>query len=581
MVGKRSAQGYLFSAEQRLRHKIGEESFYALLADHRHELFHDDDFAMLYCADNGRSSVPPSLLAVALLLQTFDKTSDQEATDRAKFDQRWQFALGIADDEVPFAKSTLCLFRNQLIIHKDAKFIFQKGIEFLRTHGFMKKHGAHIVLDTTPIFGKGAVADTFNMLAEGLRQVLKVLATLESTPIEQFAGANDFRRYVAPSYKGTWTLDWDNEQQRQVVLESLVADCKRVLALASRALALYAKETAEATQILQASELLSKLLAQDVRENPAGTPEIIQGVARDRIIAVHDPEMRHGHKSKTQRFDGYKGSLAVESETTVITDVDVLPANVHDHQNATQLIDNSAATLQAPIEGVIGDGAYGNVEARVDAQTKGHTLVAPVGRPAQTGRFTKDDFTINLVTSTVRCPAGQTTTTWSPAKVRTQRGTVFVNKAFRFSREQCAGCALRTKCLKPSTPFRTVSVHEHEALLQQAKAFQRTEEFRIHYRKRVVVEHRIARVVRLGIRTARYVGSNKVLFQLAMAATVANLTIWASHATHTPFLNFALSLFCSMLVFTVSRMRYELLGFLRQTITVSNNYNPAKTGVLD
>ena len=359
MLGKRSAQGCLFSPEQRLRHKIGEESFYAVRADHRHELFRDEDFAMLYCSDNGRSSVPPSLLAVALLLQTFDHASDQEATDRAKFDQRWQFALGIGDDEVPFAKSTLCLFRNQLIIHKNAKFIFHKGIEFLRTHGFMKKHGAHIVLDTTPIFGKGAVQDTFNMLAEGLRQVLKVLATLESTSIEQFALANDFRRYIAPSYKG---------------------------------------------------------------------------------------------------------SLAVESETNVITDVDVLPANVHDHQNATQLIDNSAATVQAPIEGIIGDGAYGNVEARVDAQTKGHTIVAPVSRPAHTGRFTKDDFTITLETSTVSCPAGHTTTTWSPAKVRTQRGTIFVNRAFRFSRAQCAGCALRAQCLKPSTPFRSISVHEQSRL---------------------------------------------------------------------------------------------------------------------
>jgi hypothetical protein len=581
MLGKRSAQGYLFSPEQRLRHKIGEESFYAVLADHRHELFRDEDFAMLYCADNGRSSVPPSLLAVGLLLQTFDNVSDQEATDRAKFDQRWQFALGIGDDEVPFAKSTLCLFRNQLIIHKNARFIFQKGIEFLRTHGFMKKHGAHIVLDTTPIFGKGAVQDTFNMLAEGLRQVLKVLAPLESTAIEEFAIANDFRRYIAPSYKGTWTLDWDNGQQRQLVLESLVADCKRALALASRALATYAKESPEATEILQASELLSKLLAQDVRENTAGTPELIQGVARDRIIAVHDPDMRHGHKSKTQRFDGYKGSLAVESETKVITDVDVLPANVHDHRNAAQLIDNSATTLQAPIEGIIGDGAYGNVEARVDAQTKGHTVVAPVSRPARTGRFTKDDFTINLETSTVSCPAGQTTTTWSPAKVRTQRGTIFVNKAFRFSRAQCAGCALRAQCLKPSTPFRTISVHEQEALLQQAKAFQRTEEFRTQYRKRVVVEHRIARLVRLGIRTARYVGSKKVLFQLAMAATVANLTLWAGQATHTPFLTPALSLFCSLLVFTLSRMRYEPLAFARQPIVVSNNYSSAKTGVLD
>ncbi|MDP2886785.1 MAG: transposase, partial [Ignavibacteria bacterium] len=140
MLGKRSPQGKLFIAENRLRKKVGEESFYVFLADHRHELFRDEDFAMLYCLDNGRDSAPPSLLATALILQTFDRVSDQEATDRARFDQRWQLALGLGDEEVPFAKSTLCTFRNQLIIHKQAKLIFKKGIEHLRRHGFVKKH---------------------------------------------------------------------------------------------------------------------------------------------------------------------------------------------------------------------------------------------------------------------------------------------------------------------------------------------------------------------------------------------------------------------------------------------------------
>ena len=88
MLGKRTPQGTLFTVENRLRKKVGEESFYVFLADHRHELFRDEDFAMLYCSDNGRTSVPPSLLGTALLLQAFDRASDQEATERAQFDQR-------------------------------------------------------------------------------------------------------------------------------------------------------------------------------------------------------------------------------------------------------------------------------------------------------------------------------------------------------------------------------------------------------------------------------------------------------------------------------------------------------------
>ena len=67
--------------------------------------------------DNGRDSVPPSLLATALLLQTHDKVSDAEAKARADFDLRWKVALGIEVEDRPFAKSTLQVFRAQLILH--------------------------------------------------------------------------------------------------------------------------------------------------------------------------------------------------------------------------------------------------------------------------------------------------------------------------------------------------------------------------------------------------------------------------------------------------------------------------------
>ncbi len=70
-------------------------------------MFRDDEFAALYCRDNGRPSVPPSLLATALFLQTYDGVSDDEAKQRADYDLRWKVALGIELEERPFAKSTL------------------------------------------------------------------------------------------------------------------------------------------------------------------------------------------------------------------------------------------------------------------------------------------------------------------------------------------------------------------------------------------------------------------------------------------------------------------------------------------
>jgi len=94
MLGQRSPQLGLFTADQQYLEMVGRESFYGFLAQHGRQLFRDEDFAALYCRDNGRTSVPPSLLALALLRQTHDRVSDAEATERAAFDLRWKVALG-------------------------------------------------------------------------------------------------------------------------------------------------------------------------------------------------------------------------------------------------------------------------------------------------------------------------------------------------------------------------------------------------------------------------------------------------------------------------------------------------------
>ena len=73
-------------------------------------------------------------------------------------------------------------------------------------------------------------------------------------------------------------------------------------------------------------------------------------------------------------------------------------------------------------------------------------------------------------------------------------------------------------------------LHPQETLLQQAHALQQSEAFTEYRRRRVVVEHRLARLVQLGIRQSRYFGRAKTLFQLYLAATVANLTLVAAKA---------------------------------------------------
>jgi len=173
MLGKRSAQRGLFEADTTYGAFVGRDSFYGWLASQRGELFRDEAFAGLYVLDNGRPSVPPSLLAVALVLQTYEGVSDAEAKQRADYDLRWKVALGVELDARPFAKSTLQEFRAQLIVHEQAAAIFRESLEEAKRRGkFRTKTGEQrklkVALDTTNILGRGAVKDTYNLLGDGI-----------------------------------------------------------------------------------------------------------------------------------------------------------------------------------------------------------------------------------------------------------------------------------------------------------------------------------------------------------------------------------------------------------------------------
>jgi transposase len=116
MLGRRDPQQSLFSAAN-LPHRVPADSFYGRMAAVSDKLFSDDDLQDLYCPDNGRPSLPPSLMSGVLLLQFHDDVSDEEAVQRLQFDLRWQVALNLPTDFPGFDPSSLTYFRQRLIEH--------------------------------------------------------------------------------------------------------------------------------------------------------------------------------------------------------------------------------------------------------------------------------------------------------------------------------------------------------------------------------------------------------------------------------------------------------------------------------
>lgn len=523
MIGYQDPQANIFTADQQYLKYVGENTFYGFLAMNRHRLFCDEDFAMIYCPDNGRRSVPPSLLATALLLQAHDKAADAEARDKARYDLRWKVALGLEVNESPFAKSTLQTFRAQLIIHDKAAEVFKASLSEARIKGLIgKKRKLKVALDTTPIFGKGAVKDTYNLLADGIRQLSKVLARILERPVDQWAADHDLSRYFGSSIKGESDVDWSDGESKRTFLTSIVNDAARLLVIASGVRDTLEESTADDLAIVESSELLRTLLLQDVDRRSDGGCNIKQGTAKNRLVSVHDPEMRAGHKSKSKRFEGHKALIVVDTDSGLITEVDVLAGNAPDNTDALAMVEQSEENTGCTVEKTIGDCAYGDGKTRRSFADEGRELTARLPRRPNKKTFPKEDFVIDLKAETVACPAGLTTSNWSWRRIKGKRVKQFV-----FSAGLCNSCCLKSQCTtnKNLSHGRTVMLHPEEGLLQKARAYQRTEAFKEDAKRRQTVEHRLARLVQLGIRTSRFFGRLKTKFQLLMAATVANFTL--------------------------------------------------------
>ena len=519
MIGKRKPQGDLYDVGYVEDIALDPRSFHGQLARVARQLFADDDFAKLYHARLGRPSVPPSQLALLLLLQNEAGVSDQEAIVRSTFDARWCAVLGTFLGRPLCAKSTFQLFRAHLILHDQVRTVFEQSLTAAKAAGLLRERPLRLAVDTKPMLGRGAVEDTYNLLVTALRQLVRALAKQQQQTPEQWARAHDLARYFPgrhSSVKGGADVDWADAEARRAFLTEIVVDARRLWRLAHDRLHTLAE--AQARPIREAKELLGQLLLQDVEESTGGSgkpaAKLKEGTAKDRIPSATDPEQRHGHKSKHRRFTGHKAAIAVDLDSQLIVDAAVLAGNAGDAVGLLEQVERVEERTGLPVASTTGDCAHGNGATRRAFADAGRQLLAKVPQESPNqGFFPKSAFVINLQAATVTCPEGHTLTEHRPTKAG--------GKVYRFG-ALCEGCPLRLQCTA-SPRGRSVHVHPQEALLAAARTFQETPAGRGVLRERVGSEHRLARLGQLGIGQARYVGRRKTACQLLLAATVANL----------------------------------------------------------
>lgn len=511
---------------------LSESSLYRLLHTQGDALFADESFADLF-EDVGRRSVPPRIVATVMVLQRVEGLSDREAVDRFAFDLRWKYAARVGLDFPVFVHTVLVDMRARLRGSSRPNRIFETTLEMAKSAGLV---GRKRVLDSTALYDAVATQDTVTMIRASIRRLLGMVDSALASELRGALTRDD--DYATP---GKPACDWDDEPAREALIDALARDAYAVLAL------LDGRELSEAIQ--QAAALVARVVGQDLEQREDGLFRIARRVAPDRVISVVDPQARHGHKTAARGFDGYKGHIAIDPDSEIITAVAVTAGNVGDATAAPDLLKDvlrdasseadlargeGAADVSEPgmmradrcsPEGCVaepaveiyGDASYGSAELLERIEQGGATAEVKVQAPsAPNGHFAQDKFTIDIKGGTVTCPNG--------VLVSLRRYKEEEVALARFG-AHCKDCPMRAQCTN-SKEGRLVNVNaKHELLDRHRKRHADPSNLKRYRATRPKVERKLAHLMRRrhGGRCARVRGTLRVGHDFALLAAAVNL----------------------------------------------------------
>lgn len=491
---------------------------FGFLRMHRHEIF-DDGFqaeleAMYRDTGAGVPPNPPALMCMVLLLQSYVKVSDAEAVEASVMDARWKLVLDCLEAQEPaFSQGSLQQFRQRLIAHDMDQRLLERTIEVARmSQGFDWKKlpkALEVAIDSRPLVGAGRVEDIFNLLGHAARKVVACASKQTALSAQQICSQAGCPLFVASSIKAGLDIDWSDPEQKLQAINELVEQVEALNRWVQSEL--HHRSTDD--PIERYLDALAQFQQQDLEPQADGTVKIRDGVATDRRVSVEDAQMRHGRKSKSKTFSGYKEHVAAELHTQLILACVVTPANAPEHA--------AADVLKADIDGQglqIGqlhiDRGYIKSFAVEQVEQEGGQVVSKPWHPVnsnQEGLFTKADFDINIRDKTITCPNGQVE--------EFEFGTTV-----KFNPRACALCPLRNQCTTaPLGQGRSVHILQDEARQKRLRKQLGTKQGRKRLRDRTEIEHRLAHIsARKGPR-ARYLGVRKNQFDLRRASAVQNL----------------------------------------------------------
>ncbi len=434
---------------------------------------------------------------------------DDEVIEELEMDRRWQLVLNCLDEEkAPFSKATLVRFRAALISKGLDRRLIEKTVEMAEgRQGFCPRY-LRAALDSSPLWGAARVEDTYNLLSHALRKALTVMARVSEKELATLAAEAGASMVVASSLKASLDLDWDDPMAKAEALGHILKVLEEVESWLNKQTSLDRATVEAAKEHLETGRQIE---AQDVEWEADGFPKLKKGVAKDRRIAIEDEEMRHGRKSRSQRFDGYKRHVLKDLDLGLVRAVGITPGNVPE-ANVTAAIAADLQQQKVVLQELHIDRAYLS-SSLVRERSADLTIICKAWPVRNGSRFHKSAFTLDWERGLIHCP-NQVQLPFTEGKV------------VRFPGDICAQCPLRERCTT-SKKGRTVSIHPDEKLLAELRQRQTTAAGRAQLRERVTVEHSLAHIGQWQGDRARYFGSRKNLFDLRRLAVVHNLHVIA------------------------------------------------------
>jgi len=500
---------------------------FAFLRRHRHELF-DDAFqeeleAMYRQTGAGKEPVPPGLMAMATILQGYLRASDATMVELTVFDLRVQMVLGcMGSSEPAFSQGALFDFRQRLIRNNMDQRLLEKSVEVAMSQRELNprklKSMLRVAIDSRPLEGAGRVEDTINLLGHAARKVVECVARILGRKKDEVCREAGIPLLLESSVKKGLDVDWNEAGQKARALQTLVKQVDAMLSWLKKQLPEHVAHEPLSVHLAT----LEQIRNQDLEPDPeGGGVRIRKEVAEDRRVSVEDAEMRHGRKSKSKRFNGFKQHIATDLDSELILACAVTPAN-RPEAEATPALQKDMEQQGVGIGELHIDRAYITSSMADQVREQRGEVVCKPWNAKNGDLFAKSEFKLDMRSRTITCPAGQT-----------QR--FVLGKSVEFDAKECERCPLREKCTQASAgQGRTVSISEEEALQQRLRKLVKTPAGRERLRKRVGVEHRQAHLARRQGRRARYLGVRKNVFELRRAACIQNLESWQRHLESSP-----------------------------------------------